>query len=49
VQPPAPGKAVGKGGAVMISIDELERIKSTVSKTKDDVYTTMRNAERSAL
>ena len=49
VQPPAPGKTVGKGGAVMISIDELERIKSTVSKTKDDVYTTMCNAERSAL
>jgi len=30
----------------MISIDELERIKNSVNKTKEDAQTTMRNAER---
>jgi hypothetical protein len=49
VQPPAPGKTVGKGGAVMISIDELERIKNSITKTNEDVYTTMRNADRQTL
>ncbi len=49
VLPPAPGKTVGKGGAVMISIDELERIKATVTKTKEDAYTTMRNVDRQTL
>jgi NADPH-dependent curcumin reductase CurA len=33
----------------MISIDELERIKNSVTKTGEDVYTTMRNAERQTL
>ena len=33
----------------MISIDELERIKNSVTKTKEDAYTTMRNAERQTL
>ena len=33
----------------MISIDELERIKNSVTKTKEDAYTTMRNADRQAL
>jgi hypothetical protein len=28
VKPPAPGKTVGKGGSVMITLDELERIKN---------------------
>lgn len=33
----------------MISIDELERIKATVTKTKEDAYTTMRNVDRQTL
>jgi hypothetical protein len=33
----------------MISIDELERIKNSVTKTKEDAYTTMRNADRQTL
>lgn len=33
----------------MISLDELERIKSTVHKTNEDPYTTMRNQERKTL
>lgn len=49
VQPPAPGKTVGKGGAVMISIDELERIKNSVTKTREEAQTTIRNAERQTL
>lgn len=49
VAPPAPGKTVGKGGAVMISVDELERIKNQVQKTNEDPYTTFRNEERKTL
>jgi len=33
----------------MITMDELERIKNTVQKTGEDPYTTMRNADRTAL
>ena len=33
VEPPAWGKSVGKGGSVMISLDELDRIKNTIQKT----------------
>lgn len=33
----------------MITMDELERIKSTVQKTNQDPYTTMRNADRTKL
>ena len=47
--PPAYGKTVGKGGAVMITMDELERIKYQVQKTNEDPYTTMRNADRTKL
>lgn len=46
VEPPAWGKSVGKGGSVMISLDELDRIKNTVQKTFVDPYLSMRNGER---
>ena len=49
VQPPAPGKTVGKGGSVMITMDELERIKSQVTKTNVEPYITMRNEHRTSL
>lgn len=46
VEPPGWGKSVGKGGSVMIGLDELERIKMTVQKTFQDPYLSMRNDER---
>ena len=49
VAPPAPGKTVGKGGSVMITMDELERIKSQVTKTNVEPYITMRNDHRQTL
>ena len=49
VAPPQPGKTVGKGGSAMITMDELERIKGTISKTNEDPWTTMRNADRTKL
>jgi hypothetical protein len=33
----------------MITMDELERIKGTISKTNEDPWTTMRNADRTKL
>ena len=47
--PPAYGKSVGKGGSVMITLDELERIKNQVSKSNVEPYITMRNEDRQAL
>lgn len=47
--PPAYGKTVGKGGSVMITMDELERIKGQVTKTNEEPYVTMRNEDRQAL
>ena len=49
VKPPAYGKTVGKGGSVMITLDELERIKNGVTKSNVEPYVTMRNADRSSL
>ena len=49
VEPPAWGKSVGKGGSVMISLDELDRIKNTIQKTHQDPYLSMRNNEREGL
>ena len=49
IAPPLPGKTVGKGGSAMITMDELERIKGTISKTNEDPWTTMRNADRTKL
>jgi len=49
VAPPAYGKSVGKGGSVMITLDELERIKNQVSKSNVEPYITMRNEDRQAL
>jgi hypothetical protein len=37
---------VGKGGSVMITMDELERIKNQVSKQNVEPYVTMRNDDR---
>lgn len=49
VKPPAPGKTVGKGGSVMITLDELERIKNQVTKSNVEPYVTMRNEDRQSL
>jgi len=49
VAPPTYGKSVGKGGSVMITMDELDRIKNTVSKSNIEPYITMRNEDRGAL
>lgn len=49
VKPPAYGKTVGKGGSVMITLDELERIKNGVTKSNVEPYVTMRNEDRSSL
>lgn len=49
VKPPAPGKTVGKGGSVMITLDELERIKNQVTKQNVEPYITMRNEDRQSL
>jgi hypothetical protein len=46
VRPPEYGKTVGKGGSVMITMDELERIKNQVSKQNVEPYVTMRNDDR---
>jgi hypothetical protein len=49
VAPPAYGKTVGKGGSVMITLDELERIKNQVTKSNIEPYITMRNEDRQQL
>jgi hypothetical protein len=49
VAPPGYGKTVGKGGSVMITLDELERIKNQVTKTNIEPYITMRNEDRQQL
>ena len=49
VAPPGYGKTMGKGGSVMITLDELERIKNQVTKTNEDPYVTMRKAEATSL
>jgi hypothetical protein len=40
---------VGKGGSVMITLDELERIKNQVTKSNVEPYITMRNEDRADL
>ena len=46
VAPPGYGKTVGKGGSVMITMDELDRIKNQVTKSNVQPYITMRNDDR---
>lgn len=46
MEPPSYGKPKGPGGSVMISLDELERIKDQVQKTHQDAYLAARNTER---
>jgi len=49
VAPPAYGKSVGKGGSVMITMDELDRIKNQVTKSNIEPYISMRNEDRQNL
>ena len=49
VKPPAYGKTVGKGGSIMITMDELDRIKNQVTKSNVEPYITLRNDDRQTL